>query len=153
MGESYDPLTSHPISVSAIQEIARKRNITFQYGDILIIRSGFIDNYNRLPQAKRDALKDIPPKEYTLVGAEQSDDMLDFLYNNYFAAVVGDTPAFEMWPSSKPWHLHHTILPKWGMPIGEMWDLERLAEVCKRTGRYEFFVTSAPSNMPGESAR
>lgn len=149
MDKSYDPLTTHRISVQSIKEIAEKQGVEFRYGDILIIRSGFVDHYNRLPQEKRDALKDIPPKEYTLVGAEQSEEMLDFLHDSYFAAVVGDAPAFESWPSSKPWHLHHFILPRWGMPIGEMWDLERLAEVCHRRDQYEFFLTSAPSNMPG----
>lgn len=147
--KSYSPLSTHSISVTAIREIAASKNITFRPGDILLIRSGFVDHYNTLPQPERDALKDIPPREYTLVGCEQSEEMLTFLHDEYFAAVVGDTPAFESWPSSQSWHLHHTLLPKWGIPMGEMWDLERLAEVCERLGRWEFLVTSAPSNMPG----
>lgn len=37
----------------------------------------------------------------------------------------------------------------WGVPIGEMLDLERLAERCRELGRWTFFVASAPDNMPG----
>jgi hypothetical protein len=37
----------------------------------------------------------------------------------------------------------------WGMPIGEMWDLEKLAEECKRQQRWSFFFTSAPLNTKG----
>ena len=37
----------------------------------------------------------------------------------------------------------------WGMPIGEMWDLEELAEECKRQKRWSFFVTSSPLNVTG----
>ena len=32
------------------------------------------------------------------------------------------------------------------MPMGEMWDLERLSEICASTGRYSFFFTSWPIN-------
>jgi len=35
------------------------------------------------------------------------------------------------------------------MPIGEMFDLERLAEECEKRGRWSFFVTSAPLRVPG----
>jgi hypothetical protein len=32
---------------------------------------------------------------------------------------------------------------------GEMFDLERLVETCKKLNRWTFFVSSAPLNMPG----
>jgi hypothetical protein len=35
------------------------------------------------------------------------------------------------------------------MPIGEMWNLEELADDCANDNRYEFFFTSAPLNIPG----
>jgi hypothetical protein len=35
------------------------------------------------------------------------------------------------------------------MPIGEMWNLEGLAEDCAEDRRYDFFITSAPLNIPG----
>jgi len=37
----------------------------------------------------------------------------------------------------------------WGMPIGEMWDLELLAEECKQQQKWTFFLTSAPLNTKG----
>jgi hypothetical protein len=116
-----------------------------------MVRSGWTENYMRLSQAERDKLKTIPTMEYTLVGAEQSEEMHDFLYDNYFAAVIGDAPAFEAWPPKREWGLHRAIIAMWGMPIGELWDLDRLAEICKKKNQYTFFVTSAPSNMPGKS--
>jgi hypothetical protein len=36
-----------------------------------------------------------------------------------------------------------------GMPLGELWDLDALAEDCAADGRYEFFLTSAPLYVPG----
>jgi hypothetical protein len=32
--------------------------------------------------------------------------------------------------------IHDHVLATYGMPIGEMWDLDKLAEHCKETGRY-----------------
>lgn len=34
--------------------------------------------------------------------------------------------------------------------MGELWDLEKLAEKCKAEGRYTFFLTSAPDNVSGK---
>jgi hypothetical protein len=45
--------------------------------------------------------------------------------------------------------LHPHLLAFFGMPIGEMWDLEALAEDCAADRRYSFFLTSAPLNIPG----
>jgi hypothetical protein len=35
------------------------------------------------------------------------------------------------------------------MPIGELFDLEKLAEYCKKEKRWSFFVTSEVCNVPG----
>lgn len=41
------------------------------------------------------------------------------------------------------------MLAGWGMPIGELFDLEKLAATCKKLNRYSFFVCSKPNNVPG----
>ncbi|MFM7127602.1 MAG: cyclase family protein, partial [Actinomycetota bacterium] len=43
---------------------------------------------------------------------------------------------------------HTLLLPMLGLPLGEMWYLDDLAEHCARTGRYECFFVSAPLNLP-----
>ena len=48
--------------------------------------------------------------------------------------------------------MHDYCIAGWGMPIGEMWDLEALAEECKRQKRWSFFFTSAPLNLKGGAA-
>jgi hypothetical protein len=50
------------------------------------------------------------------------------------------------WPD---YYLHEYILALWGMPLGEMLDLEKLAQTCHEKNRYFFFFTSAPANCPG----
>jgi len=45
--------------------------------------------------------------------------------------------------------MHETLLAGFGMPIGELFNLERLAEQCKKEGRWTFFLTSQPLNVVG----
>ncbi|KAK4560868.1 hypothetical protein LTR86_005448 [Recurvomyces mirabilis] len=146
---SYDPVATHRIPLKDILTIAKEKNITFQPGDILFVRSGFVGHYESLDGAAKKHLGTLKIPEHTFVGVEQTEEMLDFLHDNYFSAVVGDAPAFEAWPPQQL-SLHQYLLPRWGVPIGEMWDLERLAGVCREKGQYSFFVTSSPANVHGE---
>jgi hypothetical protein len=45
------------------------------------------------------------------------------------------------------WNIHDYLLPMWGTPVGELFDLEALSQKCQELGRYSFFVTSAPLNV------
>lgn len=47
------------------------------------------------------------------------------------------------------YHLHEYILALWGMPLGEMLDLEKLASTCREKNRWFFFFSSAPANCKG----
>lgn len=61
--------------------------------------------------------------------------------------------AFDFADLSVDYHLHEYILALWGMPLGEMLDLEKLAKTCREKGRWFFFFTSAPANVPGKWSR
>ncbi|KIX98790.1 uncharacterized protein Z520_05251 [Fonsecaea multimorphosa CBS 102226] len=149
-GATYDPLSTHRIPLTELQACAASQNVTFQPGDILLVRSGFVTKYNSLSDSERAKLGTQSFAEHAFAGVEATEGMLDFLHDNYFAAVVGDAPAFEAWPMPPTFSLHQYLLPRWGVPIGEMWDLDRLADVCKKKGQYAFFLSSVPANVPGE---
>lgn len=55
-------------------------------------------------------------------------------------------------PVDPEWMLHPILLSGWGTPIGELFDLEALSEVCKRHQRWSFFFTSSPLNYTGAVA-
>lgn len=117
-------------------------------GTILMIRSGFVARYNQMsPENRADILRN-EKTEYA--GLKQEAAMLDWLHDCYFAAVGGDAPAFERWPPQEEYFLHEYVLALWGMPIGEMWDLERVVALCRELGRWTFFIMSAPANVEGE---
>lgn len=81
-------------------------------------------------------------------GLESSLSVLGFLWDTQIAAVAGDCPGFEAWPPSEQ-PMHQILLSGFGMPIGELFDLEELARECERQGRWTFFLTSQVLNVKG----
>lgn len=65
--------------------------------------------------------------------------------------VCLDSSCGEAETDGADYHLHEYILALWGMPLGEMLDLEKLAQTCREKNRWFFFFTSAPANCPGKS--
>ena len=65
-----------------------------KFGDILIIRSGYMHSYNSKSKEELAGLaKRVPPN---LIGVEQSEEVLQWVWEN-FSAVAGDQPSFERW--------------------------------------------------------
>ena len=52
-----------------------------------------------------------------------------------------DAPAFQP--------LHQVVIPNMGLTIGEMWNLDALADACARGGRYDFLLSAAPLPITG----
>lgn len=148
---SYDPFSQHRISVDDIKACATAQGVQFQYGDILIIRTGVVSKYNALTAEGRKQLISVAPQDAAFVGIEQSEEMLDFIHDNYFSIVVSDNPGVEALPQPPGFILHLIFIPLWGLGLGELFDLEKLSGMCEKYGRYEFFFSSSPPNIPGES--
>ncbi|CAG8960805.1 hypothetical protein HYFRA_00002342 [Hymenoscyphus fraxineus] len=147
-----EPFKPSPIPISHLLQLINEQNITFQPGDILFLRTGFTKAFDNLTTSSQQALPNRPTPDF--IGIERSEATLKFLWDHQFAAVAGDCPSFESSPVIGPgidptWSLHEWLLAGWGMPIGEMFDLEKLSEMCKRKGRWSFFVTSVPLKVPG----
>lgn len=142
-GTKIEHFQTTPIPVSDLKKVAEAQGTTFREGDILFIRTGWTGVYPTLAQEFRTQLADnIPPKA---IGLESSEDTLRWLWDNKFAAVAGDQPALEAWPcQNQEFWLHEWLLAGWSMPIGELFDLQKLSEVCKQKKRYTFFFSSVP---------
>ncbi|KAK8161060.1 hypothetical protein BKA80DRAFT_332886 [Phyllosticta citrichinensis] len=145
-GLPFDAFQSGSIPLSQLKEIAADQGVEIKFGDILLLRVGWMDAYNAKSKTEITALTEANPPSFP--GVEQSEEMLEWIWN-HFSAVAGDHPSFECWPSQKDWKLHEVLLAGWGCPIGELFDLEALADHCARTGRYSFFVSSEVCNVPG----
>ena len=162
---SLSPLSSASIPLSDLLRLVAEEGITIRQGDILFIRAGFTVAYDALDQDAQKALAVRPTPDF--LGLEPSANALRWLWDSGFSAVASDVPSFERAPvagehtlpggvwAGEPWEeemqggglLHQWLLGGWGMPIGEMFDLEALSRKCKELGRWSFFVSSMPLNV------
>ncbi|KAL6718344.1 hypothetical protein ACLMJK_004433 [Lecanora helva] len=143
---AYDPFQTGSITLEQLKAVARYQGTEIRFGDILMIRSGYIAAFNQLSTEQAQAYASVVPPP--LSGIEQSEDVLQWIWEN-FAAVSGDQPSFECWPTQREWHLHEILLSGWGCPIGELFNLEELSEHCKKILRWTFFVVSEVCHVPG----
>jgi kynurenine formamidase len=163
-GKEYDPFEYHSISWDELYACGKDQEIDIRpeaqggdirVGDMLFVRSGWKEAFDAKSPEEREtaALRHGSGKDgedgQKYAGVSQEQKVLDWLHDSYFAAVAGDAPAFEAWPSHEPYWLHEYILALWGMPLGEMLDLEKLAKTCREKERWFFFFSSAPANCPG----
>ena len=162
-----DPFASVGVPLGALQKIIKEEGLVIRKGDILIIRFGFTAAYEKLSEEECVALAARPEPDFA--GVESSSEMLRWIWESGIAAVAGDSPCFEQAPvegshtriggvwKDEPWEeemqhgglLHQWLLSGWGLPIGEMFDLEKLSLKCQELGRWSFFLASIPLKVPG----
>lgn len=142
----HNAFSTGSIPTSTLLQIAQDQGTQIHFGDILLIRTGYFLAYHALTRSEIQTLRAKQPPTFT--GVEQSESMMEFLWEN-FSACAADHPSWEAWPTQKEYSLHEVMLAGWGMPIGELWDLEALARHCEEVGRWSFFLVSKPNYVPG----
>ncbi|KAL2380073.1 hypothetical protein RJZ90_004839 [Blastomyces dermatitidis] len=148
-GIKYSTFSTHQISLSDILEIAADCNLTFKRGDILFIRIGVTNEWDNVMTDDQKRAYSVNPKPEH-AGVEATTEMLRWLWDTGFSAVAGDAISWEVYPPQNPdIFLHEYLLAGWGVPIGELFDLEALSRTCHELGRWTFFLSSVPLNMPG----
>ncbi|EME41698.1 hypothetical protein DOTSEDRAFT_176999 [Dothistroma septosporum NZE10] len=145
-GLAHNAFETHSISAATLRQVAADQGTQIHHGDILLVRTGYLHAYSQLSRAQIESLRQKQPLTFT--GVEQSDEMMEFMWTN-FSACAADHPSWEAWPTQKEYHLHEVMLAGWGMPIGELFDLEALARECEKEGRWSFFLVSKVNFVPG----
>lgn len=151
-GRVPSAVSRHEIPISEIEETLKWQGTTLKQGDVLQIRTGYVRWHNEANAGER---KSGTRDNNVAIGIQANEKTVRWLYDQHLAALVGDTVAMEAWPPNfneqdpNRWCLHEWLLVHWGMPIGEIWDLEKLSEKCKSMKRYTFFLTSAPLHVKG----
>jgi hypothetical protein len=97
----YSPFEAHQIPLGELLEVATEEGVEFCPGDILLVRSGWTEEYNKLSEEGKDALG--LRKERHFCGVEASEEAIKWHWDTQIAAVAGDTVAYEAWPSSRQW--------------------------------------------------
>ena len=143
-GRPIEQGTTDPITTDDLTACLAAQGTTVETGDIILMRTGWMTWYRALDaDARADYASERMAPSPGLAGL----DVPALLWDLHIAAIGADNPAVEMIPMSRDF-LHVHFLPLLGLPLGELWDLDALADDCAAAGTYDAFFTSAPLNMP-----
>ena len=154
-----------PITPDDVLGCLRDQGTVVENGDVLLLRTGWLSWYRSLNGEQRRAVAE--PTGLAAPGLVPGERTARLLWDLHVAAVAADNPALEVWPpgalsGETDWRataeadpsrwpeifVHTALLPLLGIPIGELFDLDALADDCATTGTYDSFFTSAPLNIP-----
>jgi kynurenine formamidase len=143
-GRQIDPFSPYAVSAAELESALDRQATAWEAGDLLLVRTGWLGRYRQT--GVPDGALARPPS----AGLSAAEDIARFLWDGGFCAVAADNPAVEVLPSDPAvGSLHRRLIPGLGMPLGELWDLDELAECCRSLGRYTVCVASVPLHVPG----
>jgi kynurenine formamidase len=126
-----------------LERCAAQQGVDVGRGDVVLVRTGHLRKHR-----DAGAWGDFAGGEAPGLGVSAA----DFLCSRQVAAVATDTWGFEAIPyetSDLMSPLHVILLVNAGVYIGEMWDMEALAEDCSDDGVYEFLLSAPPLMVTG----
>lgn len=142
-----DPFEPVALGVRELEAALRSELIQLGRGDVLLVRTGWLERYLELEAAARAELASGVPGSAGL----RDPDLPAFLWDSGVAAVAADNPALEpIEPGVGLDHaLHKALIARLGMPLGELWQLGPLAADCRADGVHECLLVAAPLNVRG----
>lgn len=144
-GREWAPNAGHVISAEDLDACLADAGVTVQPGDVLLVRTGWLAHYLAASVGVRDEVF----SRRTFSGLSGKADLWEWIWERRVAAVAADTPTAEVWPLHEGRPSLHLAIARLGLTLGEMFDLEALADDCARDGRYACFFTSSPLNLRG----
>ena len=152
-GSELVPDERHGITPAELDLVARWEGVSPRQGDIVLVRTGWLEWYMSLPLDRRSQLVGtigVGDRPLACPGLDSGRETAAWLWNNRCAAVAADNFALETLPVIRDLgFLHYRLLPLLGMPIGELWWLKDLAAHCAQLHTYEFLLTSGVMDIPG----
>lgn len=120
-------------------------------GDIVVLRTGWTGRLMEMGDAPD--MDELNRTGAVLDGRDQ--DLLRWITDSGIAAICADNYAVEALPSRDydisdvALPLHEHCLFKLGIPLGELWALDELADWLRDNGRTAFFLTAPALYLPG----
>jgi hypothetical protein len=162
VGRPINQATSEVIEPDEILQTLANQGSFVEAGDILVIHTGWLDWYRTLDTDQRRRVAG--PDPCHAPGLAPGTATVRMLWDLHLAAVAADNPGLELEPAGSNLtpeqaarshdpdrhherSAHFSLLPLLGMPIGELWDLSKLAAACAGDGRWSCMLTSAPLNV------
>ncbi len=131
------------ITVEDLEAALARQQVTVGSGDALVVRTGHITMCRAKGEWGDYAGGPAPGLSFSTAG---------WIHEREVAAVATDTWGMEVQPHEIPdtyQPLHQIFIPNMGLLVGEIFDLDELAEDCAKDGVYEFFFVAPPLPITG----
>lgn len=118
------------------------QGVELRSGDVLLFRTGWRKKF----LTERSAIEWMASEPGIGVGAAE------WIHAREISALCSDNWGIEVIPNEDPDFVnpvHCLLLRDIGVPLGEIFDLEELAEDCASDGVYEFFFSAPPLKITG----
>jgi kynurenine formamidase len=151
-GAVHKPNERFSLTPEILDEIAADQNVELRPGDIVLIRTGWLEWFMNLSVEERKRFQgtlDSEEDPMASPGLDSKQPTAAWLWNHRIAAVAADNPAVEALPVVKEdGFLHYRLIPLLGLPLGEMWRVHELAKACAERQKYDFLMMSAVLDIP-----
>ncbi len=137
------------VNLDSLKQMMEADNVVVEPGDMLVIHTGFATKVNEW------AGQPEPRIQYMYPHLDATDDsLLQWIADSQISALIADNYAVEGFVQgvSEPHSLlpiHNLCLFQLGVPLGELWYLEKLAARLRETKRSRFLLTAPPLRLPG----
>lgn len=150
--------SSFVVTPDLLDQTAAAQGVEIQPGDVLCVRVGWMAWYRGLGPDARAALAEASRTfvGIRIPGVGPGPDVAEWCWEHGIAAIAVDNPTVEPFPPDVgdgelgPNDMVHVkVMVYLGIPLGEFFDFETLAEDCAADGVYEFLFTSKPLGIVG----
>ena len=139
------------ITPDDLEATRKAQGVEFRDGDVWLLHTGWVSWYEEQPPMVRQRIS--VTANLKTPGLQCSEAMAEYIWDRHPVALCGDNPALEAWPPPNfldpEGFLHHWIIGRFGIAIGEMFQLSHLAADCAQDHVYECLFTAAPLNVQG----
>ncbi|HET9488275.1 MAG TPA: cyclase family protein [Methylomirabilota bacterium] len=133
----------YAITAEDLDAAVQAHRVSVGRGDALLVRTGQMAMCRRRKSWGDYAGGDAPGLSFHTA---------DWIHAHQLAALATDTWGMEVRPNELPdsyQPLHQILIPHMGLLVGEIFDLDALAEDCGRDGVYEFQFVAPPLPITG----
>ncbi len=133
----------YAITVADLEATLAAHGVTVGTGDALLVRTGQMAMCRTRGGWGDYAGGDAPGLSFATA---------EWIHRHQLAAVATDTWGMEVRPNEIPdtyQPLHQVLIPNMGLLVGEIFDLDALADDCARDRVYEFLFVAPPLPITG----